>query len=225
MRRSGTPPHEHYDEYGNQLDGTASATYGWLGAHQRASSTLSNVSLMGVRLYDPATGRFLQTDPVYGGNDNAYEYCRGNPVGCVDLDGAYSYKYTYTVGYFWSSAKQVFSWVRTHFWVFPFTGCGATLSKGERCNLAYGVFPVKVTKLGKTNWQFKSLKGHLEGAGKYIKFSLSKSWGRIKLTVRANGANNKWFQRNMVTRWGNGASAYITWGWFAANIGLFAPLW
>ncbi|MFC9608359.1 RHS repeat-associated core domain-containing protein [Streptomyces niveus] len=35
---------------------------------------------MGVRHYDPATGRFLQTDPVYGGNGNAYEYCRGNPV-------------------------------------------------------------------------------------------------------------------------------------------------
>ncbi|MEV8426220.1 DNRLRE domain-containing protein [Streptomyces niveus] len=219
------PTIQHYDEYGNRLDGTASATYGWLGAHQRAGDTLSDVSLMGVRLYDPATGRFLQTDPVYGGNDNAYEYCRGNPVGCVDLDGAYSYKYTYTVGYFYSSAKQVFSWVRTHFWVFPFTGCGATLSKGERCNLAYGAFPVKVTKLGKTYWQFKSLKGHLEGAGKYIKFSLSKSWGRVKLTVQASGANSKWFQRNMVTRWGNSASAYITWGWFAANIGLFAPLW
>jgi RHS repeat-associated protein len=42
---------------------------------------------MGVRLYDPSTGRFLQTDPVPGGNANAYEYCNADPLNRYDLDG------------------------------------------------------------------------------------------------------------------------------------------
>jgi hypothetical protein len=42
---------------------------------------------MGVRLYNPTTGRFLSVDPVPGGNANPYEYCSGDPVNCTDLDG------------------------------------------------------------------------------------------------------------------------------------------
>ncbi|MGW0882103.1 DNRLRE domain-containing protein [Streptomyces sp. NPDC002671] len=219
------PTVQSYDEYGNRLAGTASTTYGWLGGAQRDSSTLSGVTLMGVRLYDSTSGRFLQVDPVAGGNDNSYEYCRGNPVGCTDISGAYSYSYAYDLGYFWQSAKSLFGWVRHHFWVFPFTGCGGTLSYGERCNLAYGVFPVRVVEMGKTYWKFKSLKGHLEGAGKTIRFSFHKSWGRIRLTVTAHGANDKWFHRHMLTRWGNYAGAWLTWLWFASNIAWFAPRW
>ena len=43
--------------------------------------------MMGVRLYSPVTGRFLQTDPVYGGSCNAYEYTCADPVDTFDLDG------------------------------------------------------------------------------------------------------------------------------------------
>ncbi|MCW2902201.1 MAG: hypothetical protein JWO67_4466 [Streptosporangiaceae bacterium] len=42
---------------------------------------------MGLRLYSPATGRFLQTDPVSGASANGYDYCNGDPVNCTDLDG------------------------------------------------------------------------------------------------------------------------------------------
>jgi hypothetical protein len=41
---------------------------------------------MGVRLYDPIIGRFLSTDPVYGGNETAYSY-PSDPVDSYDLDG------------------------------------------------------------------------------------------------------------------------------------------
>jgi len=41
---------------------------------------------MGVRVYNPATGRFLQTDPILGGNDNPYVY-PSDPINSVDLDG------------------------------------------------------------------------------------------------------------------------------------------
>jgi RHS repeat-associated protein len=77
---------QHYDEYGNVLDDTAGSAYGWLGRYQRSADTLSGTLLMGSRLYSPVTGRFLQTDPVYGGNSNSYVY-PADPVNAYDLDG------------------------------------------------------------------------------------------------------------------------------------------
>ncbi|MEU6879919.1 DNRLRE domain-containing protein [Streptomyces sp. NPDC046712] len=74
------------DEYGNRTEGTTAARYGWVGGHQRSSETLSGSTLMGVRLYSPATGRFLQPDPVPGGSLSAYAY-PGDPVNAQDLDG------------------------------------------------------------------------------------------------------------------------------------------
>ncbi|MFD7439305.1 RHS repeat-associated core domain-containing protein [Streptomyces sp. NPDC059861] len=75
------------DEYGRSRAEQESTRYGWLGNHQRSSETVSSLMLMGVRLYNPDTGRFLSVDPVYGGNENAYEYCGGDPVACIDTTG------------------------------------------------------------------------------------------------------------------------------------------
>ncbi len=55
------------------------ARYGWLGAAQRNADTPTGAILMGVRLYHPATGRFLQTDQVAGGSASAYDYCNADP--------------------------------------------------------------------------------------------------------------------------------------------------
>ncbi|MFD9357894.1 DNRLRE domain-containing protein [Streptomyces sp. NPDC060031] len=74
------------DEFGNPRAGQAATRYNWLGAKQRSSDTLTGIILMGVRLYNPVTGRFLSADPVYGGGDNAYAY-PGDPVNQFDLDG------------------------------------------------------------------------------------------------------------------------------------------
>jgi len=81
------------DEYGRVLDATGSLTtgprYGWLGGKQRATDTgATGLTLMGVRLYSPIIGRFLSTDPVYGGNANTYTY-PVDPVNGYDLDGNY----------------------------------------------------------------------------------------------------------------------------------------
>ncbi|MFF7976850.1 DNRLRE domain-containing protein [Streptomyces sp. NPDC007905] len=79
-----------YDEYGNlEGDGTA-ARYGWLGGQQRSSETPTGAILMGIRLYDATTGRFLSTDPIAGGNANAYDYCGADPIACNDVSGAMS---------------------------------------------------------------------------------------------------------------------------------------
>ncbi|MFJ9765639.1 DNRLRE domain-containing protein [Streptomyces erythrochromogenes] len=74
------------DEYGNPRTGQAATRYNWLGAKQRSTETLTGLTLMGVRLYNPVTGRFLSPDPVYGGGDNAYGY-PGDPINQYDLDG------------------------------------------------------------------------------------------------------------------------------------------
>jgi len=42
---------------------------------------------MGARVYIPQLGRFLQTDPVYGGSANPYDYVSQDPVNGTDLTG------------------------------------------------------------------------------------------------------------------------------------------
>ncbi|MFF5303294.1 DNRLRE domain-containing protein [Streptomyces sp. NPDC013161] len=77
-----------YDEYGN-LQTDTTTRYGWLGSQQRSGDTPSGATLMGLRLYDPSTGRFLSIDPITGGNSNAYDYCGAEPVNCTDITGAF----------------------------------------------------------------------------------------------------------------------------------------
>ncbi len=77
-----------YDEYGNPITettNTGTISYGWLGAKQRAASG-AGLTLMGVRLYNPATGLFTTVDPVAEGGANAYAYPT-DPVNGYDLDG------------------------------------------------------------------------------------------------------------------------------------------
>ncbi|MBC8093440.1 MAG: hypothetical protein H7Y15_16175 [Pseudonocardia sp.] len=76
-------------EYGIPRDTTTVGTrrYSWLGTYQRATDTPTGITLMGVRLYNPTTGRFLSTDPVYAGSANDYDYCAADPLNCSDLDG------------------------------------------------------------------------------------------------------------------------------------------
>ncbi|MGW4031211.1 DNRLRE domain-containing protein [Streptomyces sp. NPDC004838] len=81
----------HADEYGNPRASQAATRYNWLGAKQRSTETLTGLTLMGVRLYNPQTGRFLSIDPIHGGNANAYEYCTADPVNCYDLDGQWGW--------------------------------------------------------------------------------------------------------------------------------------
>ncbi|MFF8770334.1 RHS repeat-associated core domain-containing protein [Kitasatospora sp. NPDC015120] len=115
LTAGSTPTATDTDEFGNLKPGAAGGRYGYLGAYQRSTSTPAGVTLMGVRLYNPATGRFLSTDPVHGGNANAYEYCSGDPVNCTDLDGRWSasktryYSWGSVSGRYWSAS----SWTGT----------------------------------------------------------------------------------------------------------------
>jgi RHS repeat-associated protein len=60
--------------------------YTWLGSHRRSGDALAGLTLMGVRLYNPVSGRFLTRDSVVNGNDNAYVY-PVDPVNKFDTSG------------------------------------------------------------------------------------------------------------------------------------------
>ncbi|WP_408059390.1 RHS repeat-associated core domain-containing protein [Streptomyces europaeiscabiei] len=75
------------DEFGNARPGQQATRCNWLGAHQCSSETVTGLSLVGARLYDPATGRFLSADPVQGGSANACDSPNADPVNQFDLDG------------------------------------------------------------------------------------------------------------------------------------------
>lgn len=75
------------DEYGNVNPVVETHDrYQWLGSHQRSSDSVGGMVLMGVRLYNPATGSFLTPDPVPGGNVTPYTYPQ-DPINGTDLTG------------------------------------------------------------------------------------------------------------------------------------------
>ena len=73
------------DEFGNAATG-ALGRLGWLGIKERFSAQ-DGIIRMGVRLYDPASGRFLEEDPVAGGSCNEYDYSCQDPVNHFDIGG------------------------------------------------------------------------------------------------------------------------------------------
>ncbi|MBI2691130.1 MAG: hypothetical protein HYX29_04200 [Solirubrobacterales bacterium] len=75
------------DEFGVPKAALPAGTkYAFHGSKQREALTGGGMVAMGVRLYQPQMGRFLQVDPVRGGTANPYEY-PSDPVNSQDLDG------------------------------------------------------------------------------------------------------------------------------------------
>jgi RHS repeat-associated protein len=74
-------------EFGIPRTGQAPMRYGWLGSFERPVDSATGTIIMGVRVYLPTAGRFEQTDPVYGGSANAYDYASQDPIDNTDISG------------------------------------------------------------------------------------------------------------------------------------------
>ena len=85
---TGPATYTEATEYGLPREASTGSRYGWLGSHRRnTGDTLAQITLMGVRLYNPVLGRFLSVDPVTGGSCNNYDYVCADPINALDLDG------------------------------------------------------------------------------------------------------------------------------------------
>ncbi|MET8162511.1 DNRLRE domain-containing protein [Sphaerisporangium sp. NPDC005289] len=85
---TGVISYSEQDEFGNSSPGVPATKYAWLGIFKRAADNPAGFVMMGRRLYNPKTGRFLQVDPVEGGSANPYDYASQNPINGYDISGA-----------------------------------------------------------------------------------------------------------------------------------------
>ena len=91
-----------YTAFGELVTDSAAHRFGYAGAYGYQAPTSDAPGdpyatdfpflHVGARYYDPATGRFLQRDPIgIDGGFNVYEYVRNAPTGWVDPSGTYPF--------------------------------------------------------------------------------------------------------------------------------------
>ncbi|MET3808736.1 RHS repeat-associated protein [Nakamurella sp. UYEF19] len=121
--------------------------YSWVGGKQRSTATFGGLTLMGVRLYNPTTGRFLSVDPVYGGNPNAYIY-PVDPIDQYDLNGKWGWGWAKKA---WRSTKNFYNRHKTAINVvltvasfIPGVGAGVVVARTTlAARAAYGSYRAK----------------------------------------------------------------------------------
>lgn len=84
----GLDAYTEYDAFGAPSSSMTSQVrrYGWHGAALRSTDSAGGLVLMGSRVYNPVTGRFLTRDIILDANLNAYTY-PPDPINQSDIDG------------------------------------------------------------------------------------------------------------------------------------------
>ncbi|MEV8373735.1 RHS repeat-associated core domain-containing protein [Kribbella sp. NPDC056861] len=177
-----------YDEYGNAATTntamTGTVNYGWLGAKQRATSG-AGLTLMGVRLYNPATGLFTSVDPVEGGNPNAYTYPT-DPVNSLDLDGRFGFK----------------KWLKR-------AAQAATYMPGfigTAANIGWAGYYAYKGEWGKAA-------GHALGAASFGVTRYTSLIGKVAIKSKRFGIGSKLFGRHKVGRFNRNDRVRLGWTW------------
>jgi len=105
-----------YTAFGERISGT-NHRFGYVGSWGYQSNPIPGTPNpdtafpflhVGARYYDPATGRFLQRDPIgIRGGTNVYAYVQNNPMFGVDPSGLW----------WWESDSSVSEWLACNFWM------------------------------------------------------------------------------------------------------------
>ncbi len=202
-----------YEALGAPIDG-ANHRYGYAGAYGYQSHDIDEVAALdppldpatafpflhvGARYYDPATGRFLQRDPIgIAGGLNVYAYVYNNPVLRTDPSG----------NGFWDGNNAFHDWIARKFWMHPINPAKSRLPKmgdAEACAWVAGYTAVGTVALyrgGKYLARFARIhhgpfKGHMGGAwhfhigrraGELGRYHLPQQfrgwWGNLKSILR-----------------------------------------
>ncbi|MFJ9246954.1 DNRLRE domain-containing protein [Streptomyces sp. NPDC101776] len=198
-----------YDEYGSPEGTATTARYGWLGGKQRSTETVTGATLMGIRLYDPTSGRFLQVDPVPGGSANAYDYVGADPLNKFDLDGRCWRHW----GWACRSARAVGHHFRNHwrdyaagaFGVAGFIGgvaCAASVVCGVAVGMAAAAAAYTVSNYHTGHWSWGSFGISVAaggiGGGLAARLSAGSSFGtraalwRLRMRLRIARIRMRW---------------------------------
>ncbi|MBT2470777.1 RHS repeat-associated core domain-containing protein [Streptomyces sp. ISL-66] len=220
------------DEYGNPRAEQPDTRYDWLGSSQRSTENVGGLTLMGVRLYDPTTGRFLSRDADPEGGANAYAYCSGDPVNCRDTTGLLNYSFTFYLGQGKATPQGVFSYWMNYFGkIFPISGRASRVSyywqfmplRDSIMGVGSINFNVRVGYIGSTYLLLWAAPGSVAyGRNSYIEFWISRKpywrqYGYLYLNVHGHTEGNTWADRWIPGfMYKNGA--YNTWGRLAQNL-------
>lgn len=83
--------HRVFTAFGERIDTTPVNRFGYVGAHGYQAHAEFTYLHVGARYYDPASGRFLQRDPIgIRGGLNVYSYIESNTVVKIDPEGLQS---------------------------------------------------------------------------------------------------------------------------------------
>lgn len=220
------------DEYGNPRAGAPEARYDYLGAKQRSGETVSGLTLMGVRLYNPATGRFLSSDPDPEGGANAYAYCSGDAVNCSDPTGLLDYSFQFYLGQGKATPQGVFSyWMNNFGKIFPIAGRANRVThywqfmplRDSIWGFGAINFNVRVGYIGSTYLLLWSAPGSIAyGRNSYIEFWITRKpywrqYGYLYLNVHGHTSGDSSADR-WIPGWMYKNGAYNTWGRLAQNL-------